>query len=220
MRKLTVCSIIMSAILCMAVFTPGVNAQSMAEEESGSYLYGSALPSNEMLYSISFALSDNSTATDNVTMTKAEILKEKGVPGKGIDKAPGLQKFFNAFSRAMERLRNRFHVRSNNSFGDGISDNSTATDNVTMTKSEILKEKGVPGKGIDQAPGLQKQFNPNSNAGNGVMNRNQEKVKDKNKANSGQSDNVTMDNADFNNQNGVPGGGAGKAPGQLKKNKP
>lgn len=41
--------------------------------------------------------------TDNTTMTKAEILKERGVPGKGIDKAPGLQKPFNPKSRATER---------------------------------------------------------------------------------------------------------------------
>lgn len=33
-----------------------------------------------------------------------------------------------------------------------------------MTKAEILKLSGVPGKGIDQAPGLQKPFNPKSRA--------------------------------------------------------
>jgi len=33
-----------------------------------------------------------------------------------------------------------------------------------LTKAEILKLRGVPGKGIDTAPGLQKPFNPNSNA--------------------------------------------------------
>ncbi|MBM3176329.1 MAG: hypothetical protein FJZ93_11590 [Chloroflexi bacterium] len=33
-----------------------------------------------------------------------------------------------------------------------------------MTKAQILKARGVPGKGIATAPGLQKPFNPNSNA--------------------------------------------------------
>jgi hypothetical protein len=33
-----------------------------------------------------------------------------------------------------------------------------------MTKAQILKARGVPGKGINTAPGLQKPFNPNSKA--------------------------------------------------------
>ena len=33
-----------------------------------------------------------------------------------------------------------------------------------LTKAQILKLSGVPGKGIDTAPGLQKPFNPNSQA--------------------------------------------------------
>jgi len=34
------------------------------------------------------------------------------------------------------------------------------------TKADILKDSGVPGKGLEEAPGLQKPFNPNSQAGN------------------------------------------------------
>lgn len=50
-------------------------------------------------------------------------------------------------------------------------------DNSTLTKSEILKEKGVRGKGIDHAPGLQKSFNENSQALNhvGKNEKNQDK---------------------------------------------
>jgi len=33
------------------------------------------------------------------------------------------------------------------------------------TKADILKGSGIPGKGLDTAPGLQKPFNPNSQAG-------------------------------------------------------
>ena len=39
---------------------------------------------------------------DKTIMTKAEILRMSGVTGKGIDKAPGLQKPFNAKSKASE----------------------------------------------------------------------------------------------------------------------
>ncbi|MBM3155622.1 MAG: hypothetical protein FJ008_09920 [Chloroflexi bacterium] len=45
---------------------------------------------------------------------------------------------------------------------------TTSSDNNSppqvMTKAQILKARGVPGKGIATAPGLQKPFNPNSNA--------------------------------------------------------
>lgn len=40
--------------------------------------------------------------SDNVTPTKAEILKLKGVKGNGIKTAPGLQKPFNLKSQAAE----------------------------------------------------------------------------------------------------------------------
>jgi len=33
-----------------------------------------------------------------------------------------------------------------------------------QTKSEILQDSGIPGKGLENAPGLQKPFNPNSEA--------------------------------------------------------
>ena len=38
--------------------------------------------------------------------------------------------------------------------------------NLPSTKADVLKDSGVPGKGLDKAPGLQKPFNPNSQAGN------------------------------------------------------
>jgi hypothetical protein len=44
---------------------------------------------------------------------KAEILKRMGVPGKGIEKAPGLQKPFNLKSQAAERIgiKEQFRIR-------------------------------------------------------------------------------------------------------------
>jgi len=41
---------------------------------------------------------------------------------------------------------------------------SLTTNESLLTKSEILQLSGVPGKGISQAPGLQKPFNPRSRA--------------------------------------------------------
>lgn len=41
---------------------------------------------------------------------------------------------------------------------------SLTIDKTLLTKAEILKLSGVPGKGIDTAPGLQKPFNPKSQA--------------------------------------------------------
>lgn len=47
--------------------------------------------------------------------------------------------------------------------GTSQSDNTTdnATDNATQTKGWWLRLRGVPGKGILTAPGLQKPFHPN-----------------------------------------------------------
>jgi uncharacterized repeat protein (TIGR01451 family) len=104
---------------------------------------------------------------------KSEILKLMGVPGKGIEKAPGLQKPFNPRSKAAEhhgvstdnvsqktppKIKKPLNPKSQ------ASDISASTDNVTPTKSEILKRSGVEGEGIDAAPGLQKPFNPKSQA--------------------------------------------------------
>lgn len=54
---------------------------------------------------------------------------------------------------------------------------SLTVNNSLMTKAEILKLSGVPGKGIEWAPGLQKLFNPSSEAANHAG----KKDKDKNK---------------------------------------
>lgn len=48
---------------------------------------------------------DDEGHSDN--MTKCQILKLRGVPGKGIDKAPGLQKPFNPKSQAAEHAGNK-----------------------------------------------------------------------------------------------------------------
>jgi hypothetical protein len=210
MKKWGISPVIAVVILISAVLSSGVAAQSMPAHNTDSLILETALPSDNLQHSAGYTLSDNGT------MTRAEILKEKGVPGKGIDNARGLRKFFNSISQAMERLRNKFRFREQEQnmpkpkFGN--SDNVTATDNTTMNKADILKERGVPGQGIDEAPGLQKPFNPNSNAANKTQNRNREQT--------GNSDNTTMNKSDVLIESGVPGEGINKAPGLQKKSNP
>lgn len=43
---------------------------------------------------------------------------------------------------------------------------TSATTSEGLSKAEILMSSGVPGKGLEFAPGLQKPFNPNSRAAN------------------------------------------------------
>jgi hypothetical protein len=127
---------------------------------------------------------------NNWLLFKAEILKLMGVPGKGIDKAPGLQKPFNPKSQAAEHhgigtdnvtqteTASGLQKPSNPKSRDDTNNNS---DNVTQTKAEILKLSGVEGKGIDAAPGLQKPFNPKSqaaeHAGKKDKNQNEEQLR-------------------------------------------
>jgi len=60
-------------------------------------------------------------------------------------------------------------ARGEDPLGTVITDNASASVSLTinktlLTKAEIFKLSGVPGKGIDTAPGLQKPFNPKSQA--------------------------------------------------------
>jgi hypothetical protein len=65
---------------------------------------------------------------------------------------------------------NTANVTGTDRLGNSLTGSDTATVSLTLiskellTKFEILKLSGVPGKGIDKAPGLQKPFNPNSQA--------------------------------------------------------
>jgi len=67
-------------------------------------------------------------------------------------------------------ILNTANVTANDSLGNSLTGSDTATVSLTiiskalLTKFEILKLSGVPGKGIEKAPGLQKPFNPNSQA--------------------------------------------------------
>lgn len=91
----------------------------------------------------------NKGASENATANKADLLQQRGVPGKGIEKAPGLQKPFNP----------NFQNGANKPASDNSTSVSPGSDNSTPNKAWILQQKGVPGKGINEAPGLQKAVN-------------------------------------------------------------
>lgn len=88
-------------------------------------------------------------------------------------------------------LRNTATVEAKDSAGIVVSSTSECTVSLTLdksllTKAEILKLSGVPGKSILTAPGLQKLFNPKSQAAEHAGKKdkgknNQEKNKGKNK---------------------------------------
>ncbi|MBM4446481.1 MAG: hypothetical protein FJ023_03900 [Chloroflexi bacterium] len=65
---------------------------------------------------------------------------------------------------------NTANVTGTDGLGNSLTGSDTATVSLTiisktlLTKFEILKLSGVPGKGIEKAPGLQKPFNPKSQA--------------------------------------------------------
>jgi hypothetical protein len=58
-----------------------------------------------------------------------------------------------------------------------------------MTKAEILELEGVNGKGIENAPGLQKPFNPKSNAAEHVGKDDKSNKNEKSSNGKGKKDN-------------------------------
>jgi len=126
---------------------------------------------------------------------KSEILKLMGVPGKGIEKAPGLQKPFNPRSKAAEH--------------HGVN-----TDNITQSDNETPKLNGE-GKGTNTAPGLHKHSNPNSQAAEQLQIREEEE-------NQGTEEQLQI-TEEVQNQAGNGHGNQGNGEvnpgkGQLKKN--
>jgi len=152
--------VIATVILLMALLTFNANAQELTSLAGKTTIENYKQEKGPASIKSS---SDNSTS-DNSTMTKADILKERGVPGKGIDHAPGLQKPFNPKSSAADNAGKKN--------GSSTSDNTTSppptSDNSTTTNAEILKQSGLPGKGTESAPGLQKNSNPNADENVGI----------------------------------------------------
>ncbi|GAI51919.1 unnamed protein product, partial [marine sediment metagenome] len=86
---------------------------------------------------------------DNVTVAKSYTVDENDLPGPIINTANVTGTY--ADGRSILAISDQVSV-------------SLTINKTLLTKAEILKLSGVPGKGIDTAPGLQKPFNPKSQA--------------------------------------------------------
>lgn len=158
-RRLTIIEmvilVIATAILFMALITFNVNAQELVSNTGSAPTQSHKQEKNSQ---------GAKSASNNSTLTKADILKERGVPGKGIDHAPGLQKPFNPKSNAADNAGKKN--------GNPTSDNRTSppptSDNKTMANAEMLKQSGLPGKVVATAPGLPKPFNFNDDEDTGI----------------------------------------------------
>ncbi len=156
---------IATGVLFMALLTFSVNAQGLSSTAGKTTVENYKQERGPVSIN---PTSNNSTtpSSNNSTMTKADILRQSGVPGKGIDHAPGLQKPFNPKSNAADNAGKK----SNNPTSNNETLPPPASGNVTTTNTEILKQSGVPGQGAQLPPGLQKKFNPNVDENAGVKN--------------------------------------------------
>lgn len=119
---------------------------------------------DDKLGTISLNGNDNITlaAGDNVTATATYTVKENDLPGP---------------------LVNTATVSGTDPDGDTITDDASFEVKLTynkrlLTKATILRLSGVPGKGILKAPGLQKLFNPKSQAAEHAGKKDKDKEKE------------------------------------------
>lgn len=200
MRKRSIFSVAVIVVALMAVFSPGVAAQSIYVNDASAAGDAELLTDNGNNYH-----STGPVYSDNEKPDNGDSQGDPGNSGKGADNPHRFHKFFDAMSRTMERFRNIFRERERHGDDPGFSDNITWSDNTTRPKSDILKERGVHGKGIDEALGQQKPFNPN----NGIR---RPFISD----NITSSDNFTRPKGEILKEYGVPGKGIDTAPGQQK----
>ena len=82
-------------ILLVCAFTTGVDAQNWVEKGINTLVNRpSVVAIDQSQSAVAIA------ASANITSPKGKILRERGIPGKGVDTAPGLQKPFNPKSKA------------------------------------------------------------------------------------------------------------------------
>jgi hypothetical protein len=108
----------------------------------------------------SVALSTTTLAAgENITATAVYTVKAGDLPGPLKNDVTGA-----GVSVAGNNVTVAASVSVDLKAADVDDDNGDKDDDTAKTKAEWLREKGVHGKGIDHAPGLQKPFNENSQA--------------------------------------------------------
>jgi hypothetical protein len=190
MKKWSIPLIVALVALLMPVSTAMVNAQgelSISKEadktsasvgETITYTYtitnetdnvtiSNIMLEDDKLGTISLNGSDNITLApgDNVTATATYTVKETDLPGP---------------------LVNTATVSGIDPDGNTVTDNALVEVKLTynkylLTKATILRLSGVPGKGILKAPGLQKLFNPKSQAAEHAGKKDKDKKKEQNR---------------------------------------
>lgn len=118
-----------AVILLMALLSFNVNAQELASAANTATNTTANAPSNnatmkkQMFGPAGNRLSGNYTSplafSNNNTLTKAQILQQRGVPGEGIDNAPGLKKPFNPKAAENAGIK-KFLYRFNHIFQEMI----------------------------------------------------------------------------------------------------
>lgn len=169
MKKLSTLLMIALAALLMPAFAPTVNAQGELSVVK-SVDKESASPGENVTYT--YTVTNMGTVTvDNVTLNDDKL----GQLMSGVTLSPGQSITISAVYEVkpgdfwrLKPITNIATVTATGPEGEQISAVSqrvsVVPSRVGMFKALILKLSGVPGKGIEKAPGLQKPFNPISQA--------------------------------------------------------
>jgi uncharacterized repeat protein (TIGR01451 family) len=171
-----------------ATFTSGENITASATKSVALNSYQAALQVTKEADKSVAALGDVITYTYNVSnngvveikdisltddpLGNIALLSDNGTvrlaPGKNITATATYKVVFGDLREGS--IKNTATVTGTDPNGKAITANSGEVEVSTnvflslLTKAGILKSSGVTGKGIDKAPGLQKPFNPNSQA--------------------------------------------------------
>jgi uncharacterized repeat protein (TIGR01451 family) len=176
------------------------NMQTASVGDNISYTYTIANTGQAALSGLSLADSRLGSVTlgsttlaagSSLTSTKTYTVLSTDLPGPLTSSATATAVSAGGVNLTAKSATVKIALIANNDDDDDNSDN--------RTKADHLRDRGVPGKGIGHAPGLQKPFNPNSH-GSGH-----------------ESDNRTGSYDDDNNDNGH-GNGNGKGNGHGNEN--
>jgi len=166
-------SIFVALLVALCLFAPAANANA---QEPGLTVTKtadktSASPGDNITYTYVITNTSNNV-TANLTLTDNKLgsiaLSSTSLnPGENITATAN---YTVTVSDLPGPITNTATVQGKDPAGNTVSATSnTVSDSLTvnkslLTKAEILKLSGVPGKGISKAPGLQKPFNPKSQA--------------------------------------------------------
>lgn len=183
MKRWSMLVVIAIVALLTAMFSANVSAQDQASQGASLSINKSAEPTSASLgdtitYTFTIANTGN-VSVDNVTLKddklgEIALSETRLAPG---DNVTAIATYTVDISDLPGPIVNTANVTGTDPAGKSVSATSNSVtvslNKSLMTKAEILKLSGVPGKGIDKAPGLQKPFNPKSKAAEHAGKKNQ-----------------------------------------------